>query len=223
MPRRRNTLLPKTLFSLRQAGFESPILFVDGDYDPLSWRGQFNLEVSVRTTNIRTFGNWMLGMLELYIREPNADRYAMFQDDFVTYKNLRQYLEYCKYPDNGYWNLYTFPQNQELAPAREGWYESNQRGRGAVALVFDRKTLLLVLGSDHMLNRPQNASRGWKAVDGGIVTAMTKIGYKEYVHNPSLVQHTGEISTMLNRKHPLAVSFLGEDFDAMNLRQVPAE
>jgi hypothetical protein len=39
-------------------------------------------------------------------------------------------------------------------------------------------------------------------------------GYTELVHYPSLVQHTGEKSTMLNLPHPKSTSFLGEQFDA---------
>lgn len=65
--------------------------------------------------------------------------------------------------------------------------------------------------------RVQDPTRGWRAVDGGIVTGMNKVGYREYVHYPSLVQHTGLISSMRNRQQPTAPSFPGEDFDAMTL------
>ena len=68
-----------------------------------------------------------------------------------------------------------------------------------------------------MFDRPQETLRGWRAIDGGIVTAMKKSGWKEYVHNPSLVQHIGDISTLGNKPHAKSVTFLGEDFDANNL------
>lgn len=214
VPSRLNTTLPKTILSLKNGGFDSPILFQDGD-KPEPYR--FTLERIVRPTVLRGHGNWVLSMYELYIRKPNADYYALFQDDLVTYHNLRPYLEKCQYPQKGYWNLYTFPENESLANGKKGWYESNQLGKGAVGLIFNRDALTVLLTHRHLFDRPQEATRGWRAIDGGIVTAMKKAGYKEYVHNPSLVQHTGTISTLENRPHPQSVTFLGESFNAINL------
>lgn len=236
VPERKDDILPRTLKSLADGGFESPRLFVDGCANYLWWRSTFNLEVTCRKPQIRTFGNWILGLAELYIREPYADRYAMFQDDFVTYRNLRQYLEWCTYPDGqatpdkGYWNLYTFPRNQALAPKNsnggtiDGWFESNQLGKGAVALVFCKEAVKILLENRHFIidrpediDRPGYVGRGWRAIDGGIVSALKQAGWKEYCHTPSLVQHTGMKSSMGNRTHPLAESFRGESFDALQL------
>lgn len=218
VPDRINNLLPRTLESLRGAGFDQPRLFVDGAEDGTAYE-HFGLEVTTRFPTIRTHGNWVLSLYELYIRNPTVDRYAMFQDDFVTYKNLRQYFDHCEYPERGYLNLYTFPKNQARAPkdGSTGFYLSNQLGKGAVALVFDLTAVEIILTAAHMFSRPQNAKRGWRAVDGGIVDSMKKGGGREYVHNPSLVQHTGINSSMGNRKHQLANSFRGEDFNALDL------
>jgi len=224
VPQRRNNLLIRTLASLKKAGFDQPRLLVDGSNDPQSYEKEFNLEVTCRSPNIRTFGNWMLGMAELYIRNPCARLYAMFQDDFVTYIGLREYLSKCDYPDKGYFNLYTFPSNQD--DSKSGWYPGAllrsgqpgyQTGRGAVALVFTNEGLTTLLNHTHTIQRPKDPSRGHRSVDGGIVSAMNKAGYTEYVHNPSLVQHTGHISAMKNRPHKLATSFRGEDFDVSTL------
>ena len=230
VPERLATTLPTTLASLKSAGFDRPRLFVDGDRETTqSWR-QFGLELTFRWPRLRTHGNWFLALHELFVRNPLADRYAIFQDDLVASANLRAYLESCAYPGDGYWNLYTFPENQRLAPmvgqtGRQavGWYRSNGKGKGAVALVFDRDATLSMLSSEHMAGRPMNLDRGWRAVDGGVVDSMRKAKRYEYVHNPSLVQHTGERSSMGNNDrrgfsvHPKAESFRGEDFDAMNL------
>lgn len=214
---RRGDLLPRTLASLAAAGFDKPHLFVDGGLDSASWQAEFKLDVTCRYPNVRTAGHWHLSAMELYLRNPNADRYALFQDDMVTYRNLRQYLEASSYPERGYCNLYTFPSNQKLANGRQGWYKSNQFGRGAVALVFDNTAVQTLLVHNHMVKRAKDANRGYKAIDGGIVTALAHAGYSEYVHNPSLVQHTGEKSSMGNLPHQLAESFRGETFDAMEL------
>lgn len=242
---RKDTLLPRTLASLEQAGFHKPHLFIDGS-TPERWNANHDHQRTFRWPKIKAYGNWILALWEMFIREPTAERYAIFQDDFVMVQNCREYLERCRYPNGderrnghpikGYWNLYTFPQNQLLFPPSKerttkegrpeawqtqqlGWHCSNQRGLGAVALVFDRDSVLELLASQHMAGRPLSAHRGWKAIDGGIVTSMGKEGRCEFVHNPSLVQHTGLVTTLqeVGKVQPLAPSFPGEEFNALSL------
>lgn len=241
VPSRRGTLLPRTLASLKGAGFGEPVLFVDGcdHHGAVSYEREFHLPVVNRWPTIRVFGNWVLSMAELYIRNPLMDRFALFQDDLVCSKNLRDYLDACPYPDGkgenlrryqgkkGYWNLYTFDLNHRLAPREAhnarvpqvGWYPSNQRGLGAVGLVFNRESLWnLLTEKGHIVTRPAHAGdKAWCAVDGGIVDAMRKQGYTEFVHAPSLIQHTGHKSSFSKNRHPDAKSFRGEDFDLLEL------
>jgi hypothetical protein len=222
---RKADLFPRTLASLRAGGFDKPRLFIDGCTveQAADYRDGFGLEVVCRWPVIRTYGNWILGVWELYLRDPTADRYAMFQDDLVTYTNLRSYLEVCPYPSQGYWNLYTFPSNQDLCPRNDkgkeivGWYESNQWGRGAVGLVFSRPALVTLLSQTHMVNRVQDCARGYKSIDGGIIESMKNIGWKEYVHFPSLLQHRGDVSARGGPIQKHAPSFRGENFDALEL------
>lgn len=221
VPSRFPDLLPRTLTSLSKAGFDRPRLFIDGI--PRDVPGYLSVYHKTFHDNVKAFGNWVMAAWELYLHEPHADRFAVFQDDFVTYRGLRGYLEQCDYPKQGYWNLYTFPENEKAN--RQGWYPSNQRGLGAVALVFDNEALRLLLCQRHMIDRPLDATRGHKFVDGGIVDSFKKAGWQEYVHSPSLVQHTGQKSSIGNKHQPLALSFRGEEFDAMTLVQsqvVPA-
>lgn len=227
VPSRRGTFLPTTLQSLRTAGFGNPHLFVDGDTysDGASWGREFKLDVTVRGGNpVKTFGNWLLSVYELYIRNPHCNRFAIFQDDFVTYKNLRHYLDRCPYPPAGYWNLFTTGSNsfEEMRKLRmdtppdgyRGWYRANQLGRGAVALIMDRRCIQVLLGTSHMIERPTHASRSTVAVDGAIVTALNKEGWSEFVHYPSLVDHIGVKSSMGHPPHAPAIGFLGENVDA---------
>lgn len=242
---RRDNLLPRTLSSLKAAGFDTPRLFVDGCSSSESWGDEFNLPISGRDTNMRTYGNWFLALMELYLREPRAERYALFQDDFIASKNLKQYLEVSKLvslkesDDSGltrkelilkqrrqsiatnsqkwYQNLYTFPSNQILAGKHIGWFPSNQRGKGAVALVFPNDAVTILLRSEYMIARPLDMHRGHKSIDGGICMAMRHAGYSEYCHSPSLVQHIGTTSSMGNDPQPEAQSFRGENFDCMSI------
>lgn len=224
---RKNTLLPRTLKSLEAAGFPNPRLFIDGIEDTEEWalylRDFPDIETTIRNPRVGVYGNWWLALMELYIRQPNYERYAIFQDDFVTYKNLRRYLDSIPYPEKGYWNLYTFPHNEKLAPAngKKGFYPSDQLGKSAVGLVFDSLAVRHLLAHNHMVQRPMDAVRGTKLVDGAVVQSLCfdkEVGYTEYIHTPTLTQHTGELSTIGNSPAGWkAVSFMGEDFDAMSL------
>lgn len=246
VPKRRDDLLPRTLASLKAAGFDTPHLFVDGCDDSCSWHDEFGLPVTARgSPNVRTAGNWVLSMYELWAREPNADYYALFQDDLVTCLNLRRYVETSPCPQPGYMNLYTFPKNQRLAPRNgnggtiDGWFPTQviakakddggrelsfQTGFGAVGLVFTREGVQDLLGNRELVGRFLDPHRGHRSVDGGIVHVMNKMGYVEYCHSPSLVQHTGQVSSMGNKVQPLAESFRGEGFDLLTLlkKSVPA-
>lgn len=216
VPNRKNTYLPRTLLSLREAGFGEPVLFVDDCPDPQVYRDQFHLDVAARYPKLRIFGNWMLALWELYVRQPVASRYAIFQDDLVACKNLREYLE-SHYEPRTYQNLYTMPENDAIPTARPGWYRSNQLGKGAVALVFDRETCMTLLSASHMVKRVEDPRRGHEKVDGGVVESLHQAGWFELVHNPSLVQHVGDVSTHSMTKWPQAATFRGEEFDAREL------
>jgi hypothetical protein len=218
VPSRLETTLPQTLDSLKLAGFSEPRLFVDASetQHEASYR-VLGHPVTFRD-HIRTAGHWILTLYELYIRKPHADRYAIFQDDFVTVRNLKAYLDNVSFPDKGYLNLYTFPSNQSICPTGyTGLYMSNQNGRGAVALVFTAEGVKTLLAHRFLLDKMQDPERGHRSIDGGISDTMKLSGWFEYVHNPSLVQHTGIVSSMGNNRHPLAESFPGESFDALSL------
>lgn len=229
---RAQTYLPRTLQSLAAAGFDAPRLFVDDESN--CFERVFNAPFSAnpfpttyRSPRVRTYGNWLLALVELVIREPSVERYALFQDDLIAVRDVKSYLEQCRYDPKGYWNLYTFPENQAKfpvnpAPERQqsqqrGWFTSNQRGRGALGLVFSRDVAYKLLASPHTWTRLPDPQRGWQAVDGAVVTALAHQGIKEFVHNPSLLQHTGDTSSMNHPKQPLTLTFPGEHSSALDL------
>jgi hypothetical protein len=233
VPERFKELLPRTLKSLEAAGFPKPRLFVDGCESPLAIAEKFRVEnqVTTRWPKIRTYGNWVLGLAELFIREPVAEFYAMFQDDFVCVRNLREYLErtlFQSYRERCYWNLYTFPtgpdsakweqQPPPTADGRElvGFYPSNQRGWGAVALVFHRDAVMTLLSAPH-LTKKAAGTRSWFALDGGVVQSFRDCQppWREMIHWPSPTLHTGLKSSMNPKQWEHKTSFPGEDFDAL--------
>lgn len=245
VPERKGELLPQTLASLKAGGFEVNRMFVDG---AASGDGI----ATFREPRIRTFGNWLLALAEMYIREPHADRYMIAQDDFCCVKNLRQYLDATKLPlERGYLNLLTQLKNNRVIFGKpsgtwhqaecvrdfppdhpHGYGKGEQTGLGAVALVFSRDGAIELLSSPSIWLKPQDKaavgtvpdlSRGHVKVDGAVVAAMNLRGYREYVHCPSLVRHTGEISVLRSDVFGKTTAspfmdvgtYPGDDFDAM--------
>lgn len=234
VPERRKTLLPHTLASLSEAGFDRPHLFVDGEPDANSWRQEFDLDVTARWPRMQVVGNWVLALWELYARCPKSDRYAIFQDDVVAVKNLRYYLDSCELKHGTYWNLYTSEGNESHVIGKSGWVESKliddwfQVGKGALGIVLSNegaRTLLLAKG---VVGKPLDAHTPTRNLDGMIVNGMNQMGWRELVHAPSLVQHNGQDGNVIGNPNPLttisgnvvrqlAATFPGESFDAKEL------
>lgn len=225
---RLNTLLPITLQSLADGGFDNPWLYIDGLECPYTLdkykagdRPLSSYNYTIRYPRVKAFGNWILGLWELYIRQPNCRRYAMFQDDVLCCRNLRCYLDSCDMPYQGYLNLYTNQQNAEHIESKKGWHPSNQKGLGALGLVFTREHVVRLLSSKRLAQKPTTPGhRAYDNFDGDIAQAMRDIGWlvKEYVHKPSLLQHIGvESCIQANKASTQADTFPGADFDASEL------
>lgn len=216
-PARLDSLLPKTLASLAEAGFDTPFLSVDGCQDPNVY-SQFGLVVTSRSVVRGNFASWYLTALECYLKDTEADMYAVFEDDLVISKGARTYLERTCCKLHGYYNLYTCPKNEDIVKLDfSGWFMSNQRGLGALALVFNRETLVRLLLDPVMLAWPRNPEYGTRKVDGAIATALAMRGTQEWCHSPSIVEHTGSISTIGNNPYPLTRTFRGETFDLRDM------
>jgi hypothetical protein len=240
---RLNTYLPNTLAALAAAGFDRPLVFADGVTHPdaAALEDRLGLPVGSRHPALRIHGNWVLSAYELYLRDPFAKFYAVFQDDFTCVKNLRAYLERCWPAHNGgrvYLNLLSWRDNERVVGKNPvlGWHEGAPRsgkpycegqalqcGRGAVALVFDNAGLRALLSHQHLVDRAcgSDPARRWRNVDGGIVETMNKQCYREMVHNPSLVQHEGHESTIYlpqeGRRGVRRAGTYRPDFDPLSL------
>ena len=219
VPSRYTMLLPSTLRSLHDGGFDKPWLFADGEDRGLA--AQTGLKVIARGAGgVGAFTNWYLALKELVSEHPQADRYAIFQDDVLTYYSLREYLESCPYPQKGYLNLMTLRPNRQQPPPAEdyiGWYLSNQMGRSACGLVFDQDAAQTILASPVPEAHRQNPTDGHRRIDGVVSDILCGSGFQEWIHSPSLLLHTGLQSSLKPPKtHQLqAYNFKGPSFDAM--------
>jgi hypothetical protein len=79
---------------------------------------------------------------------------------------------------------------QRIARRLDGWHLSNQKGYGALGLVFGREAVTTLLSQARFIRRPQRLDRGWKLIDGGIIDCLRPIGWREWVHTPSLPSTT---------------------------------
>lgn len=177
-------VLKATLDSLTSAGFPSPVLFMDGIDD---------------SCTLGAFGNWIRAAWGLYLRDPNADRYCIFQDDLEAVSNLRLILDASPIEDKQYLNLYSVDANSR---DDVGWHPVKSKGQGALGLVFTNQGLRDVLTSDVVVNHPKDPKIGKVDIDGTIAYALMQKDYVELSHSPSLLKHTGDVSTIGNAMHP---------------------
>lgn len=208
-PEREGTCLTPTLESLARAGFDSPRIYRD----------------TMEGGN--AFGNWVTALNDLTLRYPRATRYAIFQDDIVCSLGMLEYLSRCHYPERGYWNLITYPANGDRAPSPDyrGWFLATSSGKGAQGLVFDRTTAVALMTSEMFFMRRfdtsldgRNREKRTRCIDGGVVECLRAIGYREYVHLPSLIGHrTEEPSAIKNKRQPDITHWRGEEFNLTTL------
>ncbi|MCI0335702.1 MAG: hypothetical protein L0228_21050 [Planctomycetes bacterium] len=205
IPERVGTLLPQTIESLAAAGFDRPVLFVDGHIP-----GYEALEV-VCHPRVGQLRNWMHALFYLFTTK-DADRYAIFEDDVLACRQLREYMERCPL-GKVYWNLLTLDENRMFTGDKPGWHESNQLGRSACGLVFDRPTVDCLLRMERFVRGPGS---GETMSDAVVIATLKSLGYKELVHYPSLLQHVGLESTLGNSFGNVS-AFLGEEYDLLSL------
>lgn len=223
VPQRRKVFAETKIF-LQNAGFDNPRLFIDGQTpEHGNYLDYVVNDRTFRYPKLGAYGNWLLALWELFIREPAADRYALFQDDISMCLGVRQYLERCPYPEQGYLNLCTYPVNAELVENSHGnspgWYLSNQKGKGAQALVFSREAVRTLLGQptvvSHPLGTPHRKDRN---IDGVVIKSFRKVGWQEYIHYPGLVNHIGAglLTTARSQPQPPTLCYAGNAFNAMD-------
>jgi hypothetical protein len=205
VPERAGGLLPATIESLAQAGFDRPMLFVDGS---IEYSGRLDV---VRHPRVGQLRNWMNALFYLFTTT-RADRYAIFEDDLLACRQLRPYLDRCP-PGKTYWNLITSDDNLHDTGYRPGWHLSNQLGRGAVGLVFDRETVDCLLRMERFVRAPAN---GETMADAVVIDTLKPLGYRELVHYPSLLQHMGAEST-LGHSIGQVSAFQGVEYDLLSI------
>ncbi len=196
---RRDPRIEQTLDSLNNAGFDRIHIFAE----PNAWipERHRNLQITQRPRKFGNFLNFYACLCTLLEEHPQADAYAVFQDDVELAAGLRHWCEDHLWPlDNGLVSLFTPRLHSDRMI---GWQIKSpgfQRVCGAQALVFRRDWLQSFVSDARVLNSFRLRDQADDAVLGGW---LARDGRGIAYHSPSLVQHVGKISSIFPLHHDL--------------------
>lgn len=212
---RKNPTFDKCYQSFLDSGFKPHVFKEPG----VSIHPDFLINgVTERMYTLGAWKNWLLGLRELRTSKPNADIYGMFQDDALFCKNVKPYLEKVLWPssDASVVSIYT----PRPYASNNKWSHGMLPLWGAVAYFFLPETLDSLL--NHPIIRRTQPHEGDKLIDVRVGEWSDAINKAAIFHNPSLVEHIGEFSTIWDGDVPAeddraAFEFVGENFDALQL------
>lgn len=208
----------RMLDRLAAAGWENPIVFGEPGTPQLPGHDQITWP-----TRAGDWAGWLSAVSYLRATRPQADFYAMFEDDIALCRNVRPYLDrwLSRLPDWGAISLYVPDIYHRRLGFRPILVEQGRRNGwmlwGAQALVFSRDSLTTLLRSDDAFNyrnRPEGRNNTNKDCVVGRWAAADQVNI--YYHGPSLVQHLNLPSLISSVPHQ-AADFPGPDFDATTL------
>ena len=213
---RQNPTFEQCYESFLRAGFK-PHIFKEPDVhiDPRF----FKYGVTARSQRLGAWKNWLTSLFELRKRKPNADVYAIFQDDVILCKNIKRYLECELWPSPFTAFVSVFTPNHYKG--RSTWNPIDQGLNLWMAQTF----FFSPYAVDSILRHPSVVNWGGdKNIDSKIGEWAQQIGMYPYYHTPSLGQHIGHDSTIWNGANEVpalgdrsASDFVGINFDAMQL------
>jgi hypothetical protein len=193
-PRRRSTL-ELCLDSIVRAGWDTPLLFLDGTVR-LPDR-YCHLPVTWREASIGAWPSWYMALAELLLQQPEADAYVLLQDDVVLYdrESLRVYLERVLWPGDRPGLVSLFYTGVDSTP---GWFQADD------AWHWGAQGFVLPSGTARSLLTDAELSHSWLAASSHAHTPIPEVlcgwvnraGIDVSYANPSLSQHIGNTSTI---------------------------
>ena len=164
---RKEPTLAVTLKSLGNAGIQ-PRIFDDHDKSLGGW------------------GNWLRGLYELTIRNPNAEWYWMFQDDIQVNANFIERVVASNPPHDAAMVSYYLPSR---------WTSGKQWEAKRPELVGMLALMIRADAAKRLVVNPIQPNRRSR-FDVMLGEWLRKMGFSWYYHSPSLVEHTGMTSTI---------------------------
>jgi hypothetical protein len=190
---RKNPTIVKTVKSLEHAGWDAGVIFAE----PESYIDcGLNWSFVHRFQQIGIFGNWMLGLYELFIRNIDADAFLMMQDDIIIAPNTREYLENALWFTDGPHLVSLLGPNAADKDPSDGWRSAFRYSGGPQALIMSHETVQEILtsliplryyGIQHMKKTSFD--------DLGIFSLTSNKKWPIYYPKPSIGDHIGHQST----------------------------
>lgn len=212
---RQEPTLHTCLTSLLAAGWDQVRVFAEPGVERPD--GFPTLLWSCRDEPLGAFPNWLLGLVELVLREPHADAYFMCQDDAVMAAGLRYYLERRLWPAPkvGVVSVYCPSHYARNQPSGFHIEDRGWDSWGALAYIFPNPSARSIVSDPLVIgHRHHGPAAGLRNIDSvvGRWCRQQKLPY--YVHVPSLAQHIGRTSTIFpgasNRGRRRAADFLDD-------------
>lgn len=187
---RRHPTLTDTINSLTTAGFQSPLIFAEPDAPKLTDEA---LRYGKQLKPFRAF----IAMSEWLLEHSDADWFLLCEDDAQFRDGAADLVRTYPMGPRQVLSLYVSTQQQKTIGG-DGFAAVTGDLHGSLSYLVHRDTLSKILQS--------KTFRDWSAtdrVDRAFSQAVTEIGCELVTHNPSLVQHTGDTST-INRSRKLS-------------------
>lgn len=190
---RKHPTIVKTIKALEHAGWDTGMIFAEpGSYIDCG----SNWDYVYRSKQTGIFGNWILGLYELFIRNINADAFFMTQDDIVMSPNSRKYLEDALWFTDQPHLVSLFGPNAIDQDPSVGWRETSIYNGGPNAIIMSHETVQEILSSLTPL-RYYGVQHQKKVSfdDLGIFKLMSEKNWSVFYPKPSIGDHIGHQST----------------------------
>tara|TARA_R110002020_G_scaffold430269_1_gene639940 strand:- start:216 stop:977 length:762 start_codon:yes stop_codon:yes gene_type:complete len=206
---RQKPKLDITIKSLRDAGWENPVVFAEPDSPTC------DAETHTNQTKLGVYHNWMRAAK--YGLESGADAIMTVQDDVWFHSDSRWFAESSLWPDNcAFLSLYTPLHYSVIRGKQKPWgiYPVYTKSLwGAMAMIWHPSILDRVVNSDRAKNwigrrstmsadeisLKENNPEMIRNVDTFIGYSARDMDRKMYYVNPSFAQHISEYSSIGGR------------------------
>ena len=222
-----------TIDALKNAGFFDLHFFVDGRFAKITRLEQHGI-VLHRKRAVGAWPNFFLPLVELLMRDPNADYYMVIEDDVLFCRDVYHYLEQCKTPFH-VGSLFSAGRVENAIREKgigfhalnPGWNVSS----GNQAILFSNEYALRFMMSEFVVryrkSPPQDLDRKHYRLDGlhhtdCVVGKFAKeAGCGIQYHYPSLCQHIGDESFMYpgfkgKEESRYSINFPGDQASALD-------
>jgi len=191
-------LLGATLRSLHAAGFDRLSIFAEpGTPIPAEARGH---EIHVPESQLGNFTNFYNALVTLYHGDPEARGVILFQDDVDVAAGMKEWCDRELFPlGHGLVSLFTPRMHSDVRPGWRVLSPGYFRIWGGQAFALRRDVLEQFLSDPQVLRRIRTGAHADDAVFSGWATRRSGgIAF----HTPSLVQHTGRVSSLWGTNGP---------------------